>query len=271
MLGLRFSRLVHASLAGGSLALAGCVDRAYDFGDAGFVDPDPTDGPDTDTDTDTTNGTVDPTMPTGEPPPPPPPPDVPGPPQLIAAGFIDNLTLALTFSEAVVPPQAIDPRQFRLSAAIAPKSEEYYYAYGTYYTEVGRWNGVDYHCEEYCYEYCYEDRCYEQCWENCYTPPGPPVHVAAITQTADRPDILLLTLDNGIGGGVCAQLEQFPPEWISDLFIHYTQGATPVTDFVGERLAPIAEHWALQPEAEYAYLEGTLPFMQPQIPIPCPF
>lgn len=39
LLGSRFSRLVHASLAGGSLVLAGCVDRAYDFGDAGFVDP----------------------------------------------------------------------------------------------------------------------------------------------------------------------------------------------------------------------------------------
>ena len=263
MLGLRFSRLVHASLAGGSLALAGCVDRAYDFGDAGTGGPDPTEG-DTETGPDPTNGTVDPTTPTTEPPP---PPDVPGPPQLIAVGFADNLTLALTFSEAMAPPTAVDPRQFRLSAAIAPMDEQYY-GYGTYYSEVGRWNGVDYHCDEY----CYEGMCHQRCWEYCYTPPGPPVRVAAITQPADRPDILLLTFDNGIGPGVCAHLQQYPDPWIHDLFIHYTtQGAAPLTDTVGEPLASIAEHWVLQPDVQYAYVEGTLPFMQPQLPIPCIF
>lgn len=268
MLGLKFSRLVHATLAGGSLALAGCVDRAYDFGDGGAVDPDPTEG-DTETGPDPTNGTVDPTVdPTTDPPP---PPDVPGPPQLIAVGFSDNLTLALTFSEPLASPQSVDPRQFRLSAAMAPQNQEYYYAYGTYYSEVGRWNGTGYFCDEYCYEYCYEDYCNERCWEYCYTPPGPPIHFSAITQLPDRPDILLLTLDNGIGGGVCAHLQQYPEEWISELFVHYTQGATPVTDNVGEPLAPIAEHWALQPDLQYSYLEGTLPFMQPQLPIPCVF
>lgn len=268
MLGLRFSHLVHASLAGGSLVLAGCVDRAYDFGDAGgFSRPDPTEG-----ETDTATDTDDPPDPTSEPPPPPPPPDVPGPPQLIAAGMVDNLTLALTFSEALAPPQAVDPTQFRLSGAIAPKAYEYYYSYGTNYTEVGRWNGTGYYCEEYCYEYCYDDYCNEQCWEYCYTPSGPPVRFAAITQPPDRLDTLLLTLDNGIGGGVCAHLRQYPEEWISDLFVHYTpQGAAPITDNVGEPLAPIAEHWALEPEAEYSYKEGTLSYMQPQLPIPCPF
>lgn len=262
---------MHAALAGGTLALSGCVDRAYDFGDGGADDSDPTEGEtDTDTGPDTTNGTVDPTTtPTTEPPP---PPDVPGPPQLIAVGFADNLTLALTFSEALAPPTAVDPRQFRLSAAIAPQGEQYYYTYGTYYSEVGRWNGADYHCDEYCYEYCYEDYCNERCWEYCYTPPGPPVHVAAITQLPDRPDILLLTLDNGVGPGVCAHLKQYPEQWVHDLFVHYTtQGAAPVTDIVGEPLAQIAEHWVLQPEQEYSYLEGTLPFMQPVLPIPCVF
>ena len=33
----------------------------------------------------------------------------------------------------------------------------------------------------------------------------------------------------------------------------------------GLPLAPIAEHWVLQPDVEYTYLEGTLPFMQVRI------
>jgi hypothetical protein len=278
MLGLRFSRLVHASLAGGSLVLGGCANRAYDFGDAsGGGDADSTgttDGPHTVTITDPTVGptttppnptsptdpTVDPTDPTGI------PPEMPGPPQLIAAAFLDNLTLSLTFSEPLAPPQSVDPRQFRLSTAYAPKGN-YYYQYNTYYQEVGNWNGA---CDEYCYEYCYDTGCYEQCWDYCQ--PGPPVRVAVVSQPAERPDMLVLSLDNGIGSGVCSQLENFPEQWSKGLFIHYTPaGNAPVTDIAGELLGDIAEHWALQPDRQWAYNQGTFPFMEPVIPIPCPF
>lgn len=265
MLGLKFSRLVHASLAGGSLMLAGCVDRAYDFGDSGddSFTPDPDPDPDPD---------PNPTGPQPPPPPPPPPPDVPGPPQLITARFGDtNTTLALTFSEALAPPTSINPRQFRLTTAFAPP-EDYGYSYGTFYQEAGLWNGEGYFCDEYCYEYCYQDQCYEECFEYCYTPPGPPVQVTAITPMVDRPDVWLLTINPGIGSGVCNQLEGAPPEWVSDLFITYTpQGTAPVTDNAGESLAPIAEHWALSPDEEYAYIEGFFEQLQPMLPIPCPF
>jgi hypothetical protein len=278
MLGLRFSRLVHASLAGGSLVLGGCVDRSYAFGDAGAGPGDedstggatdgtsnPTGEPPNPTDPTTNGPTTDPTDPTGDPPPPP-PPVLPGPPQLIDADLIDNLTLALTFSEGIAPPQEVDPRQFRLSAAYAPKGE-YYYQYNTYYQEIGNWNGM---CYEYCYEYCYDTGCYEQCWDNCSS--GPPVHVAAISQPPDRPDILLLTLDSGIGSGVCTQIENFPEQWTRGLFIHYTpDGTAQVTDTTGELLADIGEHWALQPDRSFAYNQGTFPFMEPVLPIPCIF
>lgn len=278
MLGLRFSRLVHASLAGGSLVLTGCVSRVYEFQDedGGSEDDstgtsggsvtvsttEPTGGPTTTppVTTDPTDPTVDPTDPTA------PPPEMPGPPQLIAAQLIDNLTLELTFSEPLAPPNSVDPQQFRLSAAYAPKGE-YYYQYNTYYQELGNWNGS---CEEYCYDYCYDTGCYDQCWDYCQ--PGPPVRIAGIVQPAGRPDLLWLSLDNGIGSGVCSQIVNFPPKWTKGLFIHYTpEGNAPVTDTAGELLADIAEHWALQPNRQWSYNQGTFPFMEPVIPIPCPF
>ncbi len=266
MIGLKLSRLVHASLAGGSLVVGGCADRSYDFGDSGG-DGDGSTGATEGSGNPTGNPSGDPTSPTVDPTgDPPPPPDVPGPPQLIAVEMLDNLTLALTFSEGLASTQAVDPKQFRLSAAYAPKGE-YYYQYNTYYQEAGNWNGP---CEEYCYEYCYYDKCGEQCWDYCQ--PGPPLRVAAISQLAERPEVLLLTFDNGIGHGVCTQINNFPEQWHRGLFIHYTPtGSAPVTDTVGERLGNIAEHWALQPDRDFAYNQGDFPFMQPVLPIPCPF
>lgn len=282
MLGSRFSRLVHASLAGGSLVL-GCTNRAYDFNDDGGGSNDdstgttdgtvtvtvsttePTGSPTTTPPT-TTTPTTSPTDPTVDPDTTGPPPEMPGPPQLIAAEMLDNLTLQLSFSEPLAPPNSVDPQQFRLSIAYAPKGG-YYYQYNTYYQEVGNWNGD---CEEYCYEYCYDTGCNEQCWEYCQ--PGPQLRVAAFEQLYDRPDLLLLFFDNGIGSSVCTQLENFPSEWTRGLFIHYTpEGSAPITDNSGELLADIAEHWALQPNRQWAYNQGTFPFMEPVIPIPCVF
>jgi hypothetical protein len=98
------------------------------------------------------------------------------------------------------------------------------------------------------------------------------VRVASLVQSPDRFDVFLLTFDNGIGSGVCSQLANFPEQWTKGLFIHYTpDGAAQVTDTVGERLADIAEHWPLQPDRQWAYNQGTFPFMEPVIPIPCPF
>ncbi|MCH9684253.1 MAG: hypothetical protein K0V04_22660, partial [Deltaproteobacteria bacterium] len=186
--------------------------------------------------------------------------------------FADASVLQLTFNESIAPADQVNPRQFRLSAAFAAGYDKY--AYGTSYQDVGRWNGAGYYCDEYCYEYCDYDKdyCKDRCFEYCYIPPGDPVHVSAIIQDAARPEVLLLRLDNAIGGGVCAQLNTFPEEWTSGLFIHYTTaGSAPVADPDGEALAPIAEHWVLAHEQDYVYVEGQLPFMDPLLPIPCPF
>lgn len=277
MLGSRFSRLVHASLAGGSLVIGGCTSRAYDFGEAdeggdaestGSTGIDsatvtitgPTSaGPATAT-TPTTDPTLDPTDPTGL------PPEQPGPPQLIEAELLDGASLLLSFSEPLASTLSVDPRQFRLSAAFTPNGT-YYYQYYTYYQEVGSWNGA---CYENCYEYCYDGSCQEYCWTYCQ--PGPPVRVATLSQPLDRPDLLLLTLDQAIGSGVCSQLQSFPAQWTSALFVHYTpEGSAPITDLSGELLADIAEHWALQPDRQWDYNQGTFPFMEPVLPIPCPF
>jgi len=258
--------------------LSGCVSRAYDFSEDGgegegesssgseSTTDDPTVGSITDPTANPTTSPIEPTNPTDPTAPPPPPPELPGPPLLIAAEMIDNQTLALTFSEGLAPPSSVDPQQFRLSAAYAPKGD-YYYQYNTYYQEVGNWNGS---CEEYCYEYCYDDECYEQCWDYCQ--PGPPVRVASLYQPYVSPDVLLLTFDSGIGRGVCDQLESYPPEWSKGLFIHYTpDGTAPITDTQGELLGDIAEIWALQPDRQWMYNQGTFPFMDPVIPIPCIF
>ncbi len=268
MLGLRFSRLVHASLAGGSLALMGCVDRAYDFGDSGEV-IDPTDDPDP------TDPSGDPPDPTGQPPEPdpnpmpPPPPSEPGPPRLLDVRFIDAATLELTFSEGMAPTDEVNPRQFRLSAAISPEPG---YGYGgTFYQEVGMWNGGEYYCEEYCYEQCVPDGCYERCFEYCSTPPGPPVVVEAITPT-DRPQVLLLSLSDPISGGVCQELDNLPSDWTAELYIHYTvQGSALVADLDGEAFEDLGAHWVLDFGNEYSYVEGYLPYMSPELAIPCPF
>lgn len=239
--------------------MTGCVDRAYDFGDSGSFDPDPTVDPDPTTDPDPT---VDPD-PTDD------PPGIPGPPQLVDVRFADNLTLQLTFTEAIAPTQAVDPQQFRLSAAFGSEDPDYY-LFGTFYQEVGQFNGGYDDCYEYCYQYC--DYEYDYCYcDYCYAP-GPPIRVASVTQLPELPEVLLLTLDNGIGSRVCDQVNSQPPALVSDLFIHYTAaGSAPVTDNDGEALAPISEKWALAREEDFLYEEGFFPFMNPMLPIPCPF
>ena len=269
MLGLKFGRWVHVSIAGGSLTLGGCVDRAYDFGDSGSFDPGDPDDPNDPNDPSDPDPTAEPPVPD----PPPVPPGIPGPPALLDAQFSDNLTLQLTFTEPLAPAEAVDPRQFRLSTAIT--DDQGYGFEGTVYQEVGQLNGYG-NCEEYCYEYCDYDYCYEECNDYCYNPPGPPVRVIAITQIPERPEMMWLTLDNGITPNLCERLEDggnnFPEELTADLYIHYlAAGAAPVTDSEGELLPPLAEHWVLIPDEEFTYVEGKLPFMNPRLPIPCPF
>ena len=103
---------------------------------------------------------------------------MPGPPMLIEAMLVDPVSLELYFSEPIAATGAVDPSKFRLSAAFANGN----YSYGTFYADLGRWNG-----EEKCYEYCYGDTYQDgggygevggygdgggNCNMWCYTPPA---------------------------------------------------------------------------------------------------
>jgi hypothetical protein len=270
---------VHVVLAGGSVGLSGCVDRAYDFGlqngpSDSEGDSDGTTGGPTDptNPSDPSDPTVDPTDP---------PPGIPGPPQLIDVRFLDNLTLALTFNEPMQSPLDIDPSAFRLSLGSGGNFEPYYgYGYQgykwTFYNDLRNYSGEQV-CNEYCWDYCYDyydPYCYDggYCYEFCYSTPGPRILPFALRLDEADPARIILGLDNGISAGVCDRAQSPGPEYVEGLFLHYTDKFTPVVDSQGELLAPIAQQWALQPEVDYLYTPNQFfPEMNPFLPIPCPF
>jgi hypothetical protein len=291
MLGLRFSRMVHAAIAGGSLAPAGCVERLLldpalldsssdtdsstgDPGTATADTEDPTFGPTSPTNpTNPTNPTsitdpstvTDPTTPTTGP--------VEGPPQLLDVRLIDPLTLELYFSEAMANPTSVDPGLFRLSLAYSNYYAEYYEWGGTFYQDLKQFTG-----EQQCYEYCWckyykYDYCYDYyCGESCYQQPGPPINPIVLTTSTNGSDRLLLALDSPITPEVCNAVDQYQQQWTgSGLFLHYSNNGAPVVDTQGEQLLPIAEHWVLPPHKDYGYEQGYFPAMTPFIPIACPF
>jgi hypothetical protein len=224
---------------------------------------DPTSNPsDPTTPTDpTVDPTVDPSDPTVD------PSGTPhdGPPQLIAAQVLDQFTVELFFSEPIATISGIDTAKFRLSAAFSNA----YYAQGTWYSDLGRWNG-----EEVCHEYCYGDYTEgpENCYEWCYTPAGPNVHVQGVLNgyTSDR---VLLTLDQPITSNLCKQLQDRIENGADTaaIFLHYSNNGQGITDLEGEQLDAIAEHWVLLTQQYYSYQQGTFPSMNPFIPIACPF
>ena len=284
MLGLKYRRRVSAAIAGGTVAMTGCVDRvivdlsdsgADDSADSGetetggyydtdsYVDPDPT--------TTTAGPTGDPTGdPTGP---------VSTQPQLINVVAISPQTLELYFTEPMAAPSAVDPSSFRLSLAYSYYYDGKYGAYGgTYYSDLSRFTGGEY-CYDYC-SYCYkyydEEYCYkyyggDYCEEYCYYQSGPPINVISIAQSsyADR---LLVNLDTPLTSTVCNGVNNYVENWRGGgMFLHYGNLGTPVTDAMGELLPPIADHWVIPPRPNYAYTEGYFTQMVPFIPITCPF
>ncbi len=288
MFGFRWKtyQWLHVAVAGGSVGLSGCVDRAWDFGGSGSSlddsgtdsdGPDPTGGPgDPSNPTDPTDPTVGP----GDPP----LPGIPGAPKLIDVQFLDNLTLQLAFNEPMASPDAVDPTAFRLSLGQGGNFEPYYDYYGyygykwTFYSDPRFYNGEEV-CTQYCWDYCYkyyDPNCYDgtYCYEWCYSSPGAPVTAFQLTLDPNNPSVMQLRFDNGIGAGVCGRTSPYTPgdEYVQGLFLHYTDSYTPVYDSQGEALAPISETWALQPQIDNSYEPGVFfPRMDPFLPIPCPF
>jgi hypothetical protein len=203
----------------------------------------------------------------------------PGPPMLIDAQFLDNLTVELFFSEPIAPPDGVDPTKFRLSVGVSWAG--YYGPYGyTQYLDLGQWNGEE-HCEEYCcynYEYCYDyDHDGDYCYEWCYQQPGPPVKIALV-QSSGYASRARLVLDQGIKTQVCTQID----EWLNNgygegniggIFVHYSNnGSTAIVDSDESLpLDAIAEHWVVLSTQQNLSVQGQFPLMNPFIPIDCPF
>lgn len=272
MVRLSLQRHVPVLVATGALAI-GCGPRVLGAdtdgtddatGTSNSSDPtvNPTDPSGNPTSDPTVNPTMDPTVdPTATMP-------LPGPPQLIDAVVRDAFTVELFFSEPIAAITAIDPTKFRMSAAFSNS----YYNDSTWYADLGQWNGEEV-CMEYCYGSDYGDSGGQHCNEWCYTPPGPQVHVQSIVNSpyADR---AIMALDQPMTANLCKQLaNKIETNGATEaaLFLHYSNNGAGITDQDGEQLDAIAEHWVLLSNQTYSYQQGTFPFMNPYIPIACPF
>jgi hypothetical protein len=98
------------------------------------------------------------------------------------------------------------------------------------------------------------------------------VHVQSIVNTAYA-DRAILALDAPITTNLCKQLADKVEQGASQaaMFLHYSNTGPGITDLDGESLDAIAEHWVLTTNTYYSYQQGTFPFMNPFIPIACPF
>jgi hypothetical protein len=196
------------------------------------------------------------------------PPPLDGPPQLIDAFFLDESTLQLVFSEPIAPTDGVDPAKFRLSLAYAGGG---YYGQTTHYNDIGNWNG-----EEYCQEYCgcnfICDTDGYECYEWCYTSQGPLLQVSGM-ENGPAAHQVILSLDHPVKPTVCkvlTDIDMFGYE--GGIFVHYSNNGFPgIVDTQSEPLDAISEHWVLRPSDRWANQQGDFPFMDPYIPIPCPF
>ena len=258
-------------VTGTSVALLGCGrSLVVDFEDsAGLATDSTTEGATATDGSDTSDSTPNPGPNPGPGPDPVPVPvPLPGPPVLIDARVLDASTIELFFSEPIATTQGVEPSKFRLSASY---SRSNYGEATTSYGELGRWSG-----EEVCYENCYGGEGYGytggyDCYDWCYSRPGPDVHVNGV-KNSSYIDRVLLTLDQPISLGVCDHIrERRESGAIAALFLHYSNNGPGILDYDGEPLDAIAEHWALLAQQDYAYQPGSFPYMNPFIPIDCPF
>lgn len=257
MLGLRLNRLVHATLAGGSVALTGCPGGSEDTD----TDSDGTDGSTDGTDTDQPTTTVTPTTD-----PPPPPADV-TPPQLIAVEFIDPQILRLTFTEPIAPVDDVNPKRFRLSVGRYIQNDYYGDYQRTVYNDPEQYNQ-----QQYCGEVCNE---YYECYYQCYY--GPPLPLDALDVLADayNPAQVVLLLEQPVSNNLCNLVNSLSsdPRRPGGLLLHYADGgAAQITDLAAIPLLGFGETWVKESESNFRYVDNQLfPELNPLLPIPCPF
>ncbi len=263
MLGLRFSRLVHAALAGGGLTLTGCPGHGQDDDDESGT------GTETETDSDDPTTAVSPTTDTPPPPPPPPPPPTDNiPPALVGIELLDGQILRLTFTEPIAPVDSVNPKRFRMS--VARYHPDTYYGYTrTSYFDPGQFNH-----DQYCGEVCYDDYYYE-CYYQCYY--GPPIELVVqdVLNDPNNPAQLELLLLQPIRPSLCQVADAFTQGGSvpGGLLLHYADGgAAQITDLAGLPLPASGKSWVIDKDSSYIYLDNVLfPEMNPLLPIPCVF
>jgi hypothetical protein len=258
MLGLRFNRLVHVTLASGSVALTGC----------------PGGGEDTDSDTDTdteTEGTDsdEPTTtvtPTTDPPPPPPPADV-TPPLLVGVEFLDPQILRLTFTEPIAPVDQVNPKRFRLSVGRFYTNDYYGNYQRTVYNDPENYNH-----EQYCNEVCYD---YYNCYYQCYYGPTLSLDALDVLPDAYNPAQVVLLLEQSVTNNLCNFINAISgdPSRPAGLLLHYADGgASQITDLAGIPLLGFGETWVKESDQTFLYVDDLqFPELNPFLPIPCPF
>jgi len=273
MLGLRFSRLVHAAIASGALMLAACQD-----GGKG----------DSDTDGETTTTTGETTAPTSGPPgttlspplppappvppvppvPPPPPVDT-TPPALVSAVLLDPSTLQLSFTEPIAPVDLVNPKRLRFSFVQAFTG--YYGDPITFVVDPRFYNGaVSCPPAPPCYDpydyYCYDPYCYDE--------PSAPILAAKLVNHDSDPNSVLVALTTAIQPSLCQTLESAgqSPEIEAVLHLHYAAGGlAQLTDLAGVPLPALADDWVKTSDYYLVYDDVFLTNLDPFVPIPCPF
>lgn len=258
MLGLRFSRLVHAALAGGGLTLTGCPGGGQDSESESESETESDGGTDTDDPT-TTTSTTD------VPPPPPPPADV-TPPGLLAVELLDPQILRLTFTEAIAPVDTVNPLRFRLSLGRYQPANYYGYT-RTLYSDP-----TPYNHEQYCVEQCYDDY---NCYYQCYYGPNLELDVLDALPDAYNPAQVVLLLAQPIKTSLCNIVNNINsnPNTPGGLLLHYADGgASQITDLAGLPLAGLGKTWVKESGTSFMYTnDAKFPELVPFLPIPCPF
>lgn len=167
------------------------------------------------------------------------------PPVVIGGRFVARDRVQLTFSEALAPPEQVNPRQFRLSMAYSSIDYGAEYASGYYYDLGGG--------------------------DNYY----PPVVVIELEPYADRPEVLALQLSRPVPTELCQDIADMrdsgdvadPEGPVSNerigLFLHYTtRGSVGIRDLAGNPLGDMGGEWALHFGSRHKTSYGTDPVMR---------
>lgn len=243
MLGLRFSRLVHAAIASGALSLGACPNlEGHDNNTEVTATVENTSiGDVTSTETPTTGSSPD---------------EIP--PALVAVEFLDQLTLQLTFTKPMAPVDMVDPKSFRLGLAI-----------GLYDFE-GNNVGTKLYSPEYFNPGfdCpppYEDY-------SCDYSPSELVLVLDAINHPSHPKKILLNLSEKIRPSLCSFINADIEDQKPVLHIHYAADEMmPIADLDGLLLPPLAGEWVNIPGDFASYDGRPSDLYNPFLPIPCPF